>query len=138
MAGSSWLLKTEPGDFSYGDLEEEGTAVWDGVRNAQALGYLRTAEEGDEVLIYHSGKERAVVGRGRVVRNAYPAPGEADPRFVVIDVAAEERLVRRVTLRELREDSLFAESPLVRQGRLSVVPLTPEQSARIHALAGAP
>jgi predicted RNA-binding protein with PUA-like domain len=122
-----WLLKTEPDDYSYDDLERAGEARWDGVTNPVALRHLRAMQPGDRVLVYHTGGERAVVGQAEVVRAAYPDPGDGDPRHVVVDVAARGRLARPVPLAEIKALDVFAESPLVRQGRLSVVPLTGEQ-----------
>lgn len=126
-----WLLKTEPGEYSFEDLEREGVGRWDGVRNPQALGYLRAMEPGDGVVVYHSGAGRAAVGLAVVERAAYPDPTADDGRWVAVDVRADRRLARPVTLAELRGEEAFADSPLTRQGRLSVVPLTPVQWRRI-------
>jgi predicted RNA-binding protein with PUA-like domain len=122
-----WLLKTEPSSYSYDDLEREGRAKWDGVKNPVALKNLRAMKEGDAVLIYHTGDEKAVVGTALVVRVAYPDPKAKDPRLVVVDLTPAGRLARPVTLAEIREIAAFADSPLLRQGRLSVVPLTKAQ-----------
>jgi predicted RNA-binding protein with PUA-like domain len=127
-----WLLKTEPSGYSYDDLEKEGRAVWDGVTNPVALKNLRAMKAGDRVFIYHTGDEKAVVGRAEVVRAAYPDPKAKDPRLVVVDVKPAGRLKRPVTLAEIKAMPLFAESPLVRQGRLSVVPLTAAQEKAIE------
>jgi len=129
-----WLLKTEPSAYGYPDLEREGRAVWDGVTNPVALKNLRAMAEGDSALIYHTGAEKAVVGTARVVRAAYPDPKERDARRVVVDLEATGRLKKAVTLAEIKALPDFADSPLVRQGRLSVVPLT---RAQWKALAGA-
>ena len=122
-----WLLKTEPSSYSYDDLERERRATWDGVTNPVALKNLRAMKEGDAALIYHTGAEKAVVGTALVVREAYPDPKVKDPRRVVVDLTPGGRLPRPVTLSELKELAVFKDSPLVRQGRLSVVPLTKEQ-----------
>jgi predicted RNA-binding protein with PUA-like domain len=129
-----WLLKTEPGEYGFADLQQEGRGVWDGVRNAQAQGNLRAMTVGDEAFVYHTGKERSVVGVARVARAAYPEP-EA-PGFSAVDVVPVGRLARPVPLAELKTEAAFAESPLVRQGRLSVVPLTESQWERVVALGG--
>jgi predicted RNA-binding protein with PUA-like domain len=122
-----WLLKTEPSDFSYDDLEKEGRAVWDGVTNPVALRNLRAMKAGDRVLVYHTGDEKAVVGRAEVVRAAHPDPKAKDGRLVVVDIEPRGRVKKTVTLAEIKAMAVFAESPLVRQGRLSVVPLTAAQ-----------
>ena len=122
-----WLLKTEPGTYSYDDLEREGRAVWDGVSNPVALKNLRSMKEGDAVVVYHTGDERAAVGLAEVARAAYPDPKKGDPRLVVVDLLPRGPFKRPVTLDEIKSLALFKDSPLVRQGRLSVVPLTAAQ-----------
>jgi predicted RNA-binding protein with PUA-like domain len=126
-----WLLKTEPSTFSWGDLEKEGRTRWDGVKNPVALKNLRTMKDGDVLFVYHTGDERAVVGRARVVKAAYPDP--RDPKLVVVDIEADRRLARAVPLARLKELKAFAGSPLLTQGRLSVVPLTAEQVRVLEA-----
>jgi predicted RNA-binding protein with PUA-like domain len=96
---------------------------------------MRRMGVGDRVLIYHTGDEKAVVGDARVVRAAYPDPKRGDEKLVVVDLDARERLPRPVTLAEIKAEEVFAASPLVRQGRLSVVPLTRAQLGRLEALA---
>jgi predicted RNA-binding protein with PUA-like domain len=128
-----WLLKTEPGEYSYDDLERDGRGPWDGVTNPVALRNLRAMKRGDRVLVYHTGAEKAVVGRAEVAREAYPDPKAKDERLVVVDVEPRGRLARPVTLAEIKAMAEFAESPLVRQGRLSVVPLTLAQWKAIEA-----
>ncbi len=127
-----WLLKTEPGEYAFADLERERRGVWDGVRNAQAQKNLRAMVPGDGILVYHTGTERSVVGVARVARAAYPEP-EA-PAFSAVDVVPVARLGRPVALAEIKAESAFAGSPLVRQGRLSVVPLTERQWRVVMAL----
>jgi predicted RNA-binding protein with PUA-like domain len=122
-----WLLKTEPSSYSYDDLERDKRATWDGVKNPVALKNLRAMKEGDAALIYHTGDEKAVVGTALVVRTAYADPKSKDPRLVVVDLTPGGRLPRPVTLAEIKALPAFAESPLLRQGRLSVVPLTKQQ-----------
>jgi predicted RNA-binding protein with PUA-like domain len=120
-----WLVKTEPGTYGYDDLEKEGGTRWDGVSNPVALKNLRAMKEGDRVVVYHTGGEKAAVGLAEVKRAAYPDP--SDPRLAVVDLVARGRLPRPVTLAEIKAMAAFEDSPLVRQGRLSVVPLTAEQ-----------
>jgi len=122
-----WLLKTEPGEYAYDDMEREGRARWDGVRNPAAQKNLREMKAGDRVLVYHTGDEKAVVGEAEVVREAYPDPKYPTGKLVVVDLEPRGRLARKVTLAEIKEIAAFAESALVRQGRLSVVPLTAVQ-----------
>ena len=122
-----WLLKTEPSTYAYDDLEKDKRATWDGVKNPVALRNLREMKEGDATLIYHTGDEKAVVGTALVARAAYPDPKSKDPRLVVVDLTPAGRLPRPITLAEIKQLPAFADSPLVRQGRLSVVPLTKEQ-----------
>jgi predicted RNA-binding protein with PUA-like domain len=122
-----WLLKTEPGTYAYDDLERDRRTVWDGVTNPVALRNLKAMKEGEEALIYHTGDEKAVVGVARVARSAYPDPKAGDSRRVVVDLEAVGRLKAPLTLAEIKAHPAFAESPLVRQGRLSVVPITKAQ-----------
>jgi predicted RNA-binding protein with PUA-like domain len=122
-----WLLKTEPSTYSWDDLEREKTAVWDGVSNPVALKNLAAMQAGDDAVIYHTGDQKAVVGLARVTKAAYPDPKAKDPKLLVIEIAPLRRLSRPVTLQEIKADPAFRESPLVRQGRLSVVPLTEAQ-----------
>lgn len=122
-----WLLKTEPGAYSYDDLEREGRTTWDGVTNPVALKHLRAMKRGDGVIVYHTGDQRAAVGAAEVTRAAFPDPGRDDPRLVVVELRARGRLARPVPLDEIKSLPAFQDSPLVRQGRLSVVPLTAAQ-----------
>ncbi|HJZ86193.1 MAG TPA: EVE domain-containing protein [Polyangia bacterium] len=131
-----WLLKTEPSTYSFDTLEKEGRAVWDGVTNPVALRNLKQAAVGDQIVVYHTGDERAAVGWAEVVGAAYPDPKAQDPRLVVIDIAPRGRLKNPVNLATLKAHPGFRESPLVRQGRLSVVPLSAEQWAELKRLAG--
>jgi predicted RNA-binding protein with PUA-like domain len=128
-----WLLKTEPGTYSFDDLEREGRACWDGVTNPVALRNLRAMKKGDRVLVYHTGAEKAVVGTAEVVREAYPDPKAKDERRVVVDVEPRGRLARPVTLAEIKAMTELGGSPLVRQGRLSVVPITAAEGKAIEA-----
>ncbi len=122
-----WILKTEPSTYSFDDLAREAHATWDGVKNPVAIRNLAAMAKGDRLLIYHTGDEKAVVGLATVVRTAYPDPKQHDERLLVVDIAAERRLAAPVPLARIKADKLFADSPLVRQGRLSVVPCTKEQ-----------
>ena len=122
-----WLLKTEPSAYGYDDLERDGKTVWDGVTNPVALKNIRAMKAGDRAFVYHTGEVKAVMGIARVLRDPYPDPKGSDPRRVVVDLEAAGGLARPVTLGEIKALPGFADSPLVRQGRLSVVPLTAAQ-----------
>ena len=122
-----WLLKTEPSTYSYADLEREGRAVWDGVANAVALRNMRAMAAGDLCFIYHTGDEKQIVGIAKVTKAAYPDPKGNDPRMVVIDLEPVRKLARPVTLAEVKADPRYADWELVRQARLSVMPVTAER-----------
>ncbi len=132
-----WLLKTEPSDYSYSDLRKDGKTVWDGVSNNLALKHLRNIKEGDLAFLYHTGKERALVGIAEVSSDPYPDPSRNDTKLVVVDVKAKEELPQSVSLAEVKADSAFSDFPLVRLPRLSVMPVTPPQWNRLLAMAGA-
>ena len=131
-----WLLKTEPGEFSFDDLVARGVEPWDGVTSPMALRNLRATQAGETCVIYHTGDERQAVGLASVARTAYPDPKQNDPKLMVIDVKVGARLESPVRLADLRKNPAFADSPLLRQSRLSVVPLTTEQYATILELGG--
>ena len=126
-----WLLKTEPSTYSWDDLTREKKAVWDGVSNPVALKNLAAMKPGDDAVIYHTGSEKAVVGLARVAKAAYPDPKADDPKLLVIEITPVRALARPMPLSEIKADREFADSPLVKQGRLSVVPLTDAQFARL-------
>lgn len=129
-----WLLKTEPDTYSWDDLVREGRTVWDGIANNAALLHMRKARRGDLALIYHTGDERRAMGIAEIVKAAYPDPKEGDAKLLVVDVEAREALARPVELAQVKSLAEFRGSPLVRQGRLSFVPLTAEQWRTILAL----
>ena len=132
-----WLVKTEPSTYSYDDLERATTAVWDGVKNPVALRNLRSMHPGDHVFVYHTGDEKAVVGLATVVSAPYADPKKQDPRLFVIDLKVSRRLPRAVTLAQIKADKTFADLPIVKQGRLSVSPVTAPQWKRVLQLGGA-
>ena len=131
-----WLLKTEPGDYAFADLERDGATVWDGVANNAALMHLRGARPGDLALVYHTGDERAAVGIAEITSAPYADPAETDARLVVVDVKPVRRLARPVTLAAVKADPFFAGFALVREPRLSVMPVTPAQWRRLLVLSG--
>lgn len=118
-----WLFKTEPSQYSYADLEKEKKAVWDGVSNSLALKHLRDIRMGDEILIYHSGDEKAIVGMAQAVSDPYPNPRENDEKLVVINVTPKKRLSHPLSLAEIKAVEELKDFDLVRLPRLSVMPV---------------
>ncbi len=121
-----WLVKTEPSTYSFDDLKREGVATWDGVKNPVAMKHLRAMQVGDEVLVYHTGDEKSVIGTASVVAAGDP------PKL-----KAKGPLARPVTLAEIKQDKAFADMPLVRIGRLSVMPVAPALYQKLLKLGGA-
>jgi predicted RNA-binding protein with PUA-like domain len=117
-----YLLKTEPDDYSFSHLERDGATVWTGVTNPTAVKHLREMKHGDKLLIYHTGGEKQAVGLATVT-----AVNAEDPKVPLVTIKAGAALSRPKSLAEVKETSLFADSPLVKQGRLSVVPLSDAQ-----------
>ena len=117
-----YLLKTEPSEYSFADLQRDGTTIWDGVSNPVALKHLRGMKSGDELVIYETGDMKSAVGQASVV--SVDASDAKNPRA---KIKAGKALPKATTLAEIKSNKLFADSPLVRQGRLSVVPLTEQQ-----------
>lgn len=133
---SKWLLKSDPETYSFDDLLREGTTRWDGVSNNLALKNLRNFHLGDLALIYHTGEERAVVGIAEILSDPYPDPARNDPRLVVVDVKAREKLKHPVSLDEIKRQAAFRTFDLVKLPRLSVMPVSDAQWAALLALAG--
>jgi predicted RNA-binding protein with PUA-like domain len=133
---SRWLLKTEPGEYSFDDLIRDGKTVWDGVSNALALKHLRAIRRGDDLLIYHTGNVRAVVGLGRAETDPYPDPAQQNPKLVVVDVAPVRRLAHPVSLEAIKTTPAFRGFELVRLPRLSVMPVPAALWMRILQMAG--
>jgi predicted RNA-binding protein with PUA-like domain len=130
-----WLFKEEPDHYSYADLERDGQTIWDGVANNQALQNLRKVAKKDLILYYHTGNEKAVVGIMAAVSDPYPDPREGDPKLAVVDVKPVRRLARPVTLAKIKADPVFAGWDLIRNSRLSVMPVSAAQWKRIEAIA---
>jgi len=130
-----WLFKTEPSTYSWADLERDRRTVWDGVKNALALKHLAAVATGDEVLVYHTGDEKAAVGIAKVMRGAYPDPKRKDARLVVVDLQPVKALARPVALGEMRANPKLAGFGLLRLPRLSVMPVSAEQWAAIMEMA---
>lgn len=131
-----WLMKTEPGEYGYHHLEEKGLDVWDGVRNFAAQKNIKAMRPGDMAFIYHTGKEKSIVGVAEVTTRPYPVQGPES--LHVIDVTPGYRLSRPVTLAEIKRDPAFSGWDLVRLPRLSVMPVSLEHWLRIHGMAGGP
>ena len=127
-----WLVKEEPEHYSYDQLEEDRKTVWAGVRNPLAQKHLRSIRKGDRIFYYHTGKQKAVVAVARAGGDAYPDPKDPTGRMFVVDVVAEHKLPRAVTLAEIKADRAFATFPLVRISRLSVMPVTDAEWTRIE------
>lgn len=133
MARTTWLVKTEPSTYSWADLVRDGATRWDGVRNALARIHLAAMKKGDQTLVYHSGDERTVMGIARVTRAAYPDPTADDPRWLAVDLEPLRALAKPVPLAAIKADARLAQLALVRQSRLSVMPVDTEAFARILA-----
>ncbi len=129
-----WLLKQEPEEYSWADFVQDGRTAWTGVRNFQARNNLRAMKKGDRVLYYHSVAEKQVVGIARVVKTAYPDSTATEGDWSSVDLAPVKPLKKPVTLEAIKADSRLKQIPLVKQSRLSVMPLTPEQFARVLEL----
>jgi predicted RNA-binding protein with PUA-like domain len=117
-----YLLKTEPSSYSFSDLQHDQSTTWDGVTNPVALKHLRGMKAGDRLVIYHTGEEKSAVGTASVV-----SVDTADPKAPQVRIKVGRAIAKPVALSEMKSNKMFADSPLVRQGRLSVVPLTDKQ-----------
>jgi predicted RNA-binding protein with PUA-like domain len=117
-----YLLKTEPTAYSFADLQRDKQTVWDGVTNPTAVKHLREMKPGDGLIIYETGEHKSAVGTATVV-----SVDPSDPRVPLVTIKVGKPIAKSVSLAEIKADPRFADSPLVRQGRLSVVPLTPAQ-----------
>jgi len=123
---SDYLLKTEPSEYSFADLQRDGTTQWDGVSNPVALRNLREIQPSDRLVIYETGERKSAVGTATVV-----SVDVSNPKSPVVEIKAGKPLAKPVSLAQIKANSLFADSPLVRQGRLSVVPLNKAQHRAI-------
>ena len=130
-----WLVKQEPSSYSWSDFVADGETSWTGVRNFAARNNLRKMQKGDEVFFYHSGDEKAVVGIAKVTRTAYADPTAKEGDWSTVDIAAVKALRRPVTLREIKGNPQLKRIPLVRQPRLSVMPLSEAEFREIAKMA---
>ena len=133
---AKWLLKSDPDHYSFFDLERDGKTFWNGISNNLALKNLRNVRRGDMVMVYHTGDERAVVGLAEAASDPYPDPRQKDPRLVVIDLQAKEKLARPVTLDEIKKTAALKNFDLVRLPRLSVMSVSDGQWNALMAMAG--
>ena len=122
-----WLFKTEPSVYSYQQLVKDKKTMWDGVKNNLALKNLKDIKKGDEILIYHTGDEKAAVGIARALGGAYPDPNQKNPRMLVVDIEAVKSLPRPVTLAEVKANRNLADFDLVRLSRLSIMKVSDDQ-----------
>lgn len=118
-----WLVKSEPGAWSWDDQVRDQVTAWTGVRNYQASNYLKSMKLGDTCFFYHSVEQKRIVGIVEVVREAYADPTAEDGRWVCVDVKAVRPVANPVTLAQIKDDPRLAEIPLIRQSRLSVMPI---------------
>ena len=135
MAKHFWMVKQEPEAYSWSTFVQEGKTAWTGVRNFQARNHLRAMKKGDLVLFYHSVSEKQVVGMARVDKESYPDPTATEGDWSVVDLVAVKPLRKPVSLEAIKADKTLREIPLVRQSRLSVIPLTESQFKRLLVLA---
>jgi predicted RNA-binding protein with PUA-like domain len=133
---SYWLVKSEPFKYAWDQLVADESTCWDGVRNHAARNHLAAMKKGDRVLYYHSNEGKEVVGVARVTKEHYPDPTADDPRWVVVDLAPVKALAEPVSLATIKADPKLADIPLVRQARLSVMPIPKPAFDRILRLGG--
>ncbi len=131
MPKNYWLIKQEPETYSWTDFVKDGKAAWTGVRNYQARNNLRAMKLGDPVFFYHSVSEKQVVGVARVVKEAYPDPTATEGDWSCVDVAPVKPLKKPVPIETIKTDDILKEMPLLRNSRLSVMPLTEAQFKRV-------
>lgn len=135
MAKNYWMVKQEPEAYSWDTFVKEGGTAWTGVRNFQARNNLRTMKKGDLVFFYHSVSEKQIVGIAKVSKEHYPDKTAEEGDWSAVDLEPYRKLARPLTLEELKADAKLRDLPLIRQTRLSVLPVTPEQAARLLELA---
>lgn len=131
-----WIVKTEPGTYSFDDLLRDGTTVWDGVRNYQARNNLRAMKEGDTVFVYHSVIDKEVVGISKVSKESFQDPTSDDPRWLSVELKAVRSLRVPLSLEQIKADPFFSNVALVKHSRLSVMPIQKEAAEYLMKLAG--
>jgi len=139
---ATYLIKSEPSEYAYADLEREGRTVWSGVTNNAALMHLRAMRKGDEAIFYHSGPQKRIAGLASVVADPSEDPdrpgtnAKGEPKFAVVEIKPAGPASGTATLADIKADARFAEFALVKQPRLSVMPVPPDIAAALKALAG--
>jgi len=133
---TTWLMKTEPATWSWDDQVKKGVEHWDGVRNFQAANFMRAMKVGERAFFYHSGEERRIVGVVTIARTFYPDPTDESGRFGMVDVKTDRPLVTPVTLQAIKAEPRLKDLLLVRQSRLSVMPIAPDAWRLICAIGG--
>ena len=139
---ATYLCKTEPDDYSYDDLVRDKKTIWDGVANPTACIHIRDVRKGDEILIYHTGKEKRIAGLAKAVSDPYPDPkrpentAKGDVKFPVFDITPVKASSKEVTLKDIKADDRFSDFPLVTMGRLSVMPVPKKIDTALRKLAG--
>lgn len=136
MPTAHWLVKQEPEDYAWTDFVRDGKTAWTGVRNYAARLHLRAMAKGDTVFFYHSGDDKAVVGLAEVLRPQYPDPTADEAGWVAVDLKPVKPLPSPVTLTAIKADAAFKDFALVRQSRLSVMPVSAAEAARLRKLGG--
>jgi predicted RNA-binding protein with PUA-like domain len=136
MSDRYWLVKSEPAKYAYADLERDGKTVWDGVRNNAAALHLKAMKTGDQVLYYHSQEGLAVVGVAEVVKEAFPDRTDPSGRFVAVELKSVRALKSPVTLQDMKANPALSKLEMIRQSRLSVSPVRPEEWTEILKMAG--
>jgi predicted RNA-binding protein with PUA-like domain len=130
----NWLFKEEPTHYSYDDLVRDGKTTWTGVRNPLAQKHLRSVAKGDRIFFYHTGDQKSVIGVMKATGAAYPDPADKTGKLYAVDVAPVKKLKTPVTLASIKADKAFASFALVRMSRLSVMPVSEEEWARIEKM----
>ena len=133
---SKWLVKSEPDTYSYADLERDGATVWDGVRNFAAAGHLKAMKTGDQVFFYHSQQGKDVVAIAEVAKEAFPDASDPTGKFVAVELTPVRRLKSPVALADMKANPALADMAMLRQGRLSVSPVTDAEWTAILKMAG--
>jgi predicted RNA-binding protein with PUA-like domain len=131
-----WLVKQEPEDYSWSDFLKDGKTAWTGVRSFAARKHLRSMKAGDPVFFYHSGESKSVVGLARVAREGYPDPTAGEEDWTAVDLVPIKPLAKPVTLSQIKADNALKEMVLLKQSRLSVMPVTDGQFKRLLELSG--